>query len=113
MKCLDTKLIGLLLTATLIIPGIVKAQDAGDKPLVKIIATGGTIANSTDGRLSVETVLSQIPQLAAVAEIEVYDYVRIGSASITIQNWIDLAKVIMDQFNSNPSTDGIVVTHGS
>ncbi len=113
MKYLDTKLVSLLLTAVLFIPGIGIAQDAVDKPLVKIIATGGTIANSADGRMSVDAVLAQIPQLAAVANVEVYDYIRIGSSEISIQNWIDIAKVIMQQLNGNPDIDGIVVTHGS
>jgi len=113
MKYLYSKLLTSLLTAVLLIPGAGNTQDARDKPLVKIIATGGTIANSIDGRLSVETVLAQIPQLSAVADIEVHDYVRIGSASINIQNWIDIAKEIMDQLNANSSIDGIVVTHGS
>jgi L-asparaginase len=63
--------------------------------------------------MSVETVMAQIPQLGTVANIEVHDYVRIGSSEISIQNWIDLAKLIMQQLNSNPAIDGIVVTHGS
>ena len=113
MKYIDTKLLTLLLTVVLLIPGLAKAQPADGKPLVKIIATGGTIANSADGRMSVETVLSQLPQLAKVANIEVYDYIRIGSSEISIQNWIDIAKVIMQQLQANPDIAGIVVTHGS
>src|SRR6185312_4643497 len=31
------------------------------RPLVKIVATGGTIANSPTGRIAVDTVLAQIP----------------------------------------------------
>jgi len=113
MNNLDRKLVSLLLALVLTIPGTIMAQTTGDKPLVKIIATGGTIANSADGRMSVDTVLSQIPQLKSVADIEIHDYIRIGSSEISIQNWIDIAKVIMQQLRSNPEIDGIVVTHGS
>jgi L-asparaginase len=74
----------------------VPAGSAGHKPHIRIIATGGTIANSPDGRMGVDTVLEQVPGIAEFADIEIRDYVRIGSSEITIQNW-----------------DGIVVTHGS
>lgn len=84
-----------------------------DLPLVKIIATGGTIANSPDGRMSVDTVLENIPQIAQVADIEVHDYIRVGSSEITIQNWIDIANMITQELDENPTIDGIVVTHGS
>jgi L-asparaginase len=113
MKCLDTKLVSLLLFISLVMVSTAHAQVSSDRPLGKIIATGGTIANSADGRMSVETVLSQIPQLASVARIEVYDFIRIGSSEISIQNWIDIGKVIMQQLQDNPAIDGIVVTHGS
>jgi len=90
------------------------AQDGGaELPLIKIVATGGTIANSPDGRMAVETVLAQIPQIAEHARIEVTDYARIGSSSITVQNWIDIAHLINEIFETEPEVAGIVVTHGS
>ncbi len=113
MRPYIARLSTLLLSITIFAMPPTRAQDNTDRPLVKIIATGGTIANSPDGRMSVETVMTQIPQLGTVANIEVHDYVRIGSSEISIQNWIDLAKVIMQQLNANPDIDGIVVTHGS
>jgi L-asparaginase len=89
------------------------AQSAAHKPQIRIIATGGTIANSPDGRMSVDSVLEQVPGIGAVADIEIRDYIRIGSSEITIQNWIDIANVIMEELHEHPETDGIVVTHGS
>lgn len=91
----------------------VPAGSAGHKPHIRIIATGGTIANSPDGRMGVDTVLEQVPGIAEFADIEIRDYVRIGSSEITIQNWIDIANVIMEELRNHPDTDGIVVTHGS
>ena len=90
-----------------------QADENPARPFVKIIATGGTIANSPDGRMAVETVLEQIPAIAGVADIEVRDYVRVGSSEITVQNWIDLARVISEELEEDPRIDGIVVTHGS
>lgn len=91
----------------------VPVESAGHKPQIRIIATGGTIANSPDGRMGVDTVLEQVPGIAEFADIEIRDYVRIGSSEITIQNWIDIANVIMEELRNHPDTDGIVVTHGS
>ena len=93
--------------------GLVSAQSADDKPNIKIIATGGTIANSPDGRMAVDTVLGQVPRIGEFANIEVRDYIRVGSSEITIQNWIDIAQVIIEELQENPDIDGIVVTHGS
>ena len=89
------------------------AQPAAQKPRISIIATGGTIANSPDGRLAVESVLEQIPGIGDIADITIRDYVRIGSSEISVQNWIDLANVIMTELAAHPQTDGVVVTHGS
>jgi L-asparaginase len=83
------------------------------RPLIRIVATGGTIANSPDGRMAVDTVLAQIPQIADHAQIEVTDYSRIGSSSISVQNWIDITLLVNRIFEEEPDVDGIVVTHGS
>jgi L-asparaginase len=82
-------------------------------PRVAIIATGGTIANSPDGRMSIDTVLEEVPEIAEVAEIEVIDYARIGSSSLSVQNLIDLARLVNDTFAAQPDLSGIVITHGS
>ena len=83
------------------------------KPLVKIIAMGGTIANTPTGRLPIDVFLEQIPRIKDAAEIEVRDYIRVGSASITVQNWIDVANIITEELNQNEDIAGIVVTQGS
>ena len=90
-----------------------QAQDMNKLPLVKIIATGGTIANTAQGRLSVDEVLSQLPEIREIAQIEIHDYIRVGSSEITVQNWIDIARIITKELNDNPDITGIVVTHGS
>ena len=86
---------------------------APSKPLIKIVATGGTIANSPGGRMSIESVMQKVPELAAVADLEVLDYARIGSSAITVQNWVDLGNAINKILREEPRVAGIVVTHGS
>ena len=101
------------LACLLLQPGPLEAQPATDKPQVRIIATGGTIANSPDGRMAVETVVEQILGIGDIADITIHDYARIASSEISVQNWIDIANVIMEELAEHPETDGVVVTHGS
>ncbi len=88
-------------------------QGQPPQPLVKIVATGGTIANSPAGRMAVDTVLAQIPEIAEYARIEVVDYSRIGSSAISMQNWIDIGTIVNEIFETEPEVAGIVITHGS
>lgn len=110
----SNKLLSILVVLCLAFSGMpVGAEGHVDRPKIRIIATGGTIANSPDGRMAVETVLEQLPAVGAFADIAVRDYIRVGSSEITVQNWIDLARVIAEELEEHPDTDGIVVTHGS
>lgn len=111
--CHCKKIMSIAIACIALQSGLLYAQAANDKPQVTIIATGGTIANSPDGRMAVETVLRQLPRIAEFADIAVRDYIRIGSSEISIQNWIDIANVITEELHDHPQTDGIVVTHGS
>jgi L-asparaginase len=89
------------------------AAQQGEKPLVKIVATGGTIANSPAGRMAVDNVLRQIPQIADHARIEIVDLFRVGSSAISVQNWIDLSNTVNRILATEPNVAGLVVTHGS
>ena len=103
-------MLSIVLLSLSVVPHSANSQS---KPLVKIIAMGGTIANTPTGRLPIDVFLEQIPRIKDVAEIEVRDYIRVGSASITIQNWIDVANIITEELNQNENIAGIVVTQGS
>jgi L-asparaginase len=94
-------------------PSVAVVAPAPQRPLVKIVATGGTIANTPNGRLAVDTVLAQIPQIAEHARIEVVDLIRVGSSSITVQNWLDISAAVNRILATEPNVAGIVVTHGS
>ena len=90
--------------------GGVQAQD--NLPLIKIMATGGTIANTPSGRLSANEVLEAIPDLKKIARLEVEEVIRVGSSSITVAHWLTLAKRINEVVKSS-DVKGVVVTHGS
>jgi L-asparaginase len=82
-------------------------------PLVKIVATGGTIANTPSGRLHAGEVAQAIPQLKSVARLEVEELMRVGSSAITLANWLTLSKRINEILAKEPEVKAVVVTHGS
>ncbi|MGH7847268.1 MAG: asparaginase [Candidatus Binatia bacterium] len=84
-----------------------------DLPLVKVVATGGTIANTPSGRLHAREVAEAIPELKQVARLDVEEVVRVGSHSMTIENWLKLARRINEIYAKEKDVKGIVVTHGT
>lgn len=100
----------IILVACSLFLGSVHAQDK--LPLVKVVATGGTIANTPSGRLHAGEVAEAIPQLKRVARLEVEEVIRVGSSSISIDNWLTLARKVNEIFRE-PEVKGVVVTHGS
>ncbi len=101
-----------LLILTLVL-GISPAHSQDRLPLVKVVATGGTIANTPSGRLHAGEVAEAIPQLKKVARLEVEEVMRVGSSAITVEQWLTLAKRINEILAREPEVKGIVVTHGS
>ncbi len=97
----------------LLVFGIHAAHAQDRLPLVKVVATGGTIANTPSGRLHAGEVAEAIPALKKVARLEVEELFRVGSSSITMDNWLTLAKRINAILAGEPDVKGIVVTHGS
>ncbi len=81
-------------------------------PLVKVIATGGTIANTPSGRLHAGEVAEVIPELKEAARIEIEEICRVGSSDITPDRWLIIAKRI-NELASDKDIKGFVVTHGS
>jgi L-asparaginase len=81
-------------------------------PSVRVIATGGTIANTPSGRLHAAEVAEVIPELKDVARLEVEEIFRVGSSDITPDRWITIANRI-NELASQKEINGFVVTHGS
>ena len=93
---------------------VVASASAQEKlPLIKVVATGGTIANTPSGRLHAGEVAEAIPQLKKVARLEVDEVMRVGSSAITVDQWLTLARRINEILAREPEVKGIVVTHGS
>ena len=81
-------------------------------PLIRIIATGGTIANTSHGLIGIDEVLKDIPQARAMADFEVTEATRVRSGSIRLAHWLDIARAA-SAAAEDPRVDGIIVTHGT
>lgn len=81
-------------------------------PIVKIIATGGTITNTASGREHAAEILKSIPHLAEIARLEIEDLALLGSSAITSDHWLLLSRRINELLLSE-TVHGIVVSHGS
>jgi len=60
-------------------------------PLIKIISTGGTIANTSRGLISIGEVLKDIPQARSLADFEITEATRVRSGSIRLAQWFEIA----------------------
>ncbi len=85
-----------------------------NKKRILLIACGGTIACTTDATgvakqsLSGEQLVNNISQLADYAEIETVQFRQINSSSITLNDALELMKLI-----NSTEHDGYVITHGT
>ena len=81
-------------------------------PLIRIISTGGTIANTSHGLISIDEVLKDIPQVRAMADFEVTEATRVRSGQMRLAQWFDVARAAISAAEDS-RIDGIIVTHGT
>lgn len=91
------------------------------KPKIKIIATGGTIAgvsksatesNYKAGEIGVNQLLQAVPEIHHYADVSAEQLVKIGSQDMNDEVWLKLAKRVNQVLNQE-SYDGVVITHGT
>lgn len=94
---------------------------AESKPRIAILATGGTIAGAASaatqasyipGVVSLEQIISSVPDLTKLAHLNGIQVCNISSQNITPEIWLKLYR-ISDSLFSNNIADGIVITHGT
>jgi L-asparaginase len=94
---------------------------AADKPNIKILATGGTIAGAQSnqesygyksGTFKVEDLIKAVPNLDKLAQLSGEQVASIGSQDMNDAVWLKLAKRV-NQLLASSDVDGIVITHGT
>src|SRR5687767_12849342 len=86
---------------------------AAELPRVRLVATGGTISNREGGRLTAEELVKLVPNIGRYARPEFEQFSNTGSAQLSLQQWLDLAKRINRLFADDPGIAGVVVTGGT
>ncbi len=96
-------------------------EPAADKPSIRILATGGTIAGAQgtgqsygykSGSFKVEDLIGAVPQLKELAELSGEQVANIGSQDMNDAVWLKLAKRVNELLASR-DVDGVVITHGT
>jgi L-asparaginase len=85
---------------------------AAAQPRVRLIATGGTIANHETGRLTGPELVAQSPGVARVARVDAETFARGSSLSLTLDDWLRLARRVSASLAS-PDVEGVVITGGT
>lgn len=98
---------------------IEKPKHDPSKPNITIIHTGGTIASRIDYRTGAvaslktpEEILSAVPQLQEMANIDVRIAFQMFSEDMEPAHWMELAKIIHGEITERRPS-GIIVTHGT
>ena len=88
-------------------------------PVVTLIATGGTIAMKIDPVKQApvpastgDDLVSIVPEIAAIAKIEVLNISNIPSAYMDADRWIGLQKVVTEVL-ARSEVAGVIVSHGT
>src|ERR1051325_9598928 len=89
-------------------------------PRIRLLATGGTIAGAqTEGArgyraavFSTDALIAAVPQLAALAQIDVEQVAAIGSQDMDEATWPTLALRTQAAVDT-PEVAGVVITHGT
>lgn len=92
---------------------------AADLPVVKLIATGGTIAMKIDPvknapvpAISGEDLVATVPEIAKVAKIEVLNLANVPSDYMDPVLWVALQKAVVEAL-ARPEVAGVIVSHGT
>ncbi len=90
----------------------------GNKPRVAIIGTGGTIASFVDYRtgavhpaLSTDALVSQVPELADLADIDSKVLFSIFSENMAPHHWQELALAVANELNKG--AEAVLIPHGT
>ena len=88
-------------------------EQSGERPVVRLIATGGTISNRATGRLLAGELTALVPSLDRFVTAETEQFSNKASSDLTLDDWLRLARRINQLFEGRPDLAGVVVTSGT
>ena len=96
-----------------------------EKPTVRVIGTGGSIAGIGPDRMdfilypelgnhiTIKQSLDRVPEIQEIADVRSEDLVSVGSTAIGAAEWLNLAHRINEIFQDEPDVAGVAITHGT
>jgi L-asparaginase len=88
-------------------------QAASLLPKVRLVATGGTISNRSGGRLTADDLIKSMPGLEKYVRAEAEQFANVASSSLTLDQWLGLARRINELFAHDPELAGVVLSSGT
>ena len=108
-----------VLAFALCIPALAGAAETGSKPVVVLLATGGTIAMKIDPvkkapvpAISGEDLLATVPDIADFAKVEVNNISNVASCEMSPARWVELRKAAQAALD-RPEVAGVIISHGT
>ena len=98
------------------LPGVAQAQSQSAQsalPRVRLVATGGTIANRAGTRLSPTELVRLAPQVERYARLETETFTNVSSGQLSLEQWLSLSRRLNDLLRDDAECAGIVVTSGT
>jgi L-asparaginase len=94
-------------------PVAVECAQFRPRATVLLVATGSTIANHPAGRLTADELANLIPAVERYAEVETEQFANLPSSSLTVEDWLALARRLNRLFAARRDLAGVVVTSGT
>lgn len=99
--------------ALVVPPPAARAAQPDERPLVRLIATGGTIANRAGARLTAAELSASVPALDDQVAVEAEQFSNVASGALTLDDWLRLARRINRTLAARDDLAGVVVTSGT
>jgi len=84
----------------------------GGLPRIRLVATGGTIANRAGARLGPAELVRLVPQVDRYARVDVEAFANVASGQLTLEQWLTLARRL-NAIQREDDCAGVVVTSGT
>ena len=82
-------------------------------PRIRLVATGGTIANRTGSRLSPAELVRLAPSIDRHARVDVEAFSNVSSGQLSLEQWLQLTKRVSAILADPDDYAGVVVTSGT
>lgn len=99
--------------------GLQVSGQGPSKPVIQLVATGGTIANTRGGRIPIQQTIADIrknfPETVRLLDrvkFEVTDLLRIGSQDFMSRDFLNIARTV-NKVIDKPGVKGVIVTQGT